>query len=212
MLKAKHELIAIVIVLLFGIGLFYVGTDGFTAYTEETKRTNKLMEEQPKFPEVTLEDSKEREYSFSEFAGKYVMITFVYTACSDVCPQLEMNLAEVYERVPNEYIGEDIVFLSISFDPTRDDPATLEKYRSFFGSDGETWRMARINDEDELDSLLKDFGVIVIPDGEGDYTHNSAFYLVNPDGYLEDVMDFTEIDVAVNEVSSILEREVGEVE
>src|SRR5699024_11465939 len=105
--------------------LFYVCHDDFKAYTSESERTNKLIEEQHRIPDVTLEDSQERVYSFTEFAGKYVFITFIYTACSDVCPQLDMNLAEVYEKVPDHYIEEDLVFLSISFDPTRDDPATL---------------------------------------------------------------------------------------
>jgi len=210
MFKNRHQIIAMTIVIIFGIGLFYIGTDGFQAYTAETARTNKLVDEKPKFPDVTLEDSKEREYSFTEFAGQYVMITFIYTACSDVCPQLEMNLADVYNSIPEQYIGEDIVFLSISFDPTRDDPQTLERYRQYFGSDGETWRMARINDQEELDALLNEFEVIVIPDGEGDFAHNSAFYLVDPDGYLQDVMDFTEIEAASEKVNSILEQEEGE--
>jgi protein SCO1/2 len=187
--------------------LIFTATDGFQAFTVETARVNELLDEQPEFPEVTLEDSKERVYPFSEFEGKYVMLTFIYTACQDVCPELELNLAQVYDSVPDEYIGEDIVFLSISFDPERDDPETLEKYRSFFGSDGETWRMARITDETELNQLLDDFGVIVIPDGYGNFQHNSAFYLVDPEGTLIEVMDYTEIEAASERVISILEEE-----
>src|SRR5690625_7921010 len=70
--------------------------------------------------------------------------------------------------------------------------------------------MARINDQEELDALLNEFEVIVIPDGEGDFAHNSAFYLVDPDGYLQDVMDFTEIEAASEKVNCILEQEEGE--
>ena len=210
MKNKQYNSIAILVVILFGAILFFIGTDGFTAYTVETARVNKLMEENPVFPEVTLEDSKERVYSFSEFEGKYVMLTFIYTACSEVCPQLELNLAEVYKQVPQKYIGKDIIFLSVSFDPKNDDPATLEKYRYYFDSDGETWRMARISDEQELDGLLKEFGVTVIPDENGNFQHNSAFYLVDPDGILIEVMDYEEIDIAVNKVNSILDSKVGE--
>lgn len=203
--------IAVIVVFIFGFLLFYIGTDGFQAFTAETARTKKLIEEQPKFPEVTLEDSKERVYSFSEFQGKYVMLTFIYTACTDVCPEMEMNLYEVYEQIPEQYIGEDIQFLSISFDPENDDPETLERYRAFFRSDGETWRMARINDQNELQHLLNEFGVIVIPDGNGHFTHNSAFYLVDPDGYLIEVMDYQKIDEAAEKVTNILEENAGDV-
>lgn len=210
MKNKQYNSIAIFVVLLFGAILFFIGTDGLTAYTVETARVNKLMEENPVFPEVTLEDSKERVYSFSEFEGKYVMLTFIYTACSDVCPQLEFNLAEVYKQIPPKYIGKDIVFLSISFDPKNDDPATLEKYRYYFDSDGETWRMARISDQRELEGLLKEFGVTVIPDENGNFQHNSAFYLVDPNGILIEVMDYEEIEIAADKVNSILDSKVGE--
>jgi|SRR5690625_1193595 len=210
MTKNNYHYIAIMIVLLFGFILFYIGTDGFKAYTAETARVNKLIEEKPHFPDVTLEDSKEREYPFTQFHGKYVMLTFIYTACTDVCPQLEMNLAEVYEGVPDEYIGEDIVFLTLSFDPEQDTPETLETYRQYFDSDGETWRMARINNKHELDHLLDKFGVVVIPDGEGDFAHNAAFYLVNPEGRLVDVMDYENTQEATLKVTSILDEQVGD--
>lgn len=206
----NRNIIAVVVVFIFGFFLFFIGTDGFQAFTAETARTNKLIEEKPQFPEVTLEDSKERVYPFSEFQGKYVMLTFIYTACTDVCPELEMNLYEVYEQIPEKYIGEDIMFLSISFDPENDDPVTLERYRSFFRSDGETWRMARITDETELQNLLDEFGVIVIPDGNGHFTHNSAFYLVDRDGFLVEVLDYQKTEEAAEKVNSILRENVGD--
>lgn len=192
------------LVLMFGIVLFYIGTDGFQAFTAETARVNQLMDEKPQFPDVTLEDNNGRTYSFSEFEGKYVFITFLYTSCGTVCPELEVNMSEVYKRIPEEYIGHDIQFLSISFDPERDDPKTLDTYRKAFGSDGETWRMARIPEQQELDSLLDRFAVIVIPDEYGNFAHNSAFYLVNPKGQLIEVMDYTLIEEAADRVTEIL--------
>lgn len=207
MFKNRENTISLLIVLLFGCILFFIGTDGFTAYTAETARVNQLLKEKPTFPDVILEDSKGREYSFTEFENKYVFITFIYTDCATVCPQLEFNMGQVYKLLPKKYIGEDIVFLSISFDPERDDPATLERYQNAFGADGETWRMARIVDQDELSSLLEKFGVIVIPDGLGNFTHNSAFYLVDKKGKLVEVMDFTEVEAAAEKVESILNGE-----
>lgn len=202
----NYSRIASITILVFGFLLLFIATDGFQAFTVEQARVNELIEEQPLFPEVTLEDSKGRTYPFSEFQGKYVMLTFIYTACTDVCPELEMNLAQVYQAIPKHYIGEDIVFMSISFDPERDDPETLTKYQDYFASDGETWRMARITDENELNRLLDEFGVIVIPDGYGNFQHNSAFYLVDPNGVLIDVMDYTKIEEASRKVLKVLEE------
>ncbi|UCZ51432.1 SCO family protein [Bacillus shivajii] len=210
MTNKRYTTLSSVLILLFGLGLFYFGTDGFTAYTAETARVNALIDEQPAFPSVTFEDSNAQEFSISELDGKNVFITFFYTACDTVCPILEMNMGQVYNLMPTEYIGDDIIFLSISFDPERDDPDTLDIYRNNLSADGETWRMARINDQEELDALLEAFGVIVIPVNSGHFAHNSAFYFVNREGNLIDVMDFTEVDEAAEKVINHLENEKGE--
>ncbi|MGM8215678.1 SCO family protein [Bacillaceae bacterium W0354] len=195
--------------ILIGMMLIYFGTDGLRAFTAESARIYQLETDKPAFPDVVLEDSLMNTYTFSHFAGKYVFLTFIYTACTDVCPQLEMNLKEVYEKIPNQYIGEDVIFLSISFDIERDHPHQLSKYMSHFDSDGKTWRMARIPNEVELNQLLDKFGVIVIPDGNGGFAHNSAFYLVNREGYLIDVLDYKKTDEAANKLIGVLQDEAG---
>lgn len=207
MIKNRHTLVSCILILVFGMGLFYVGTDGFTAYTAESARVTKLIEEKPAFPDVLIEDSEGRTYSISEFEGKYVFITFIYTGCTTICIKLEENMAQVYDLVPDEYLGEEIVFLSISFDPARDDPATLDRYKDLFKSDGETWRMARIPEKTQLDSLLNKFGVTVIPDDSGNFAHNSAFYLVNRQGTLVNVMDFTKVTEAANTLRQYVETD-----
>lgn len=207
-MKNREQVIAIILVLVFGFGLFFIGTDGFRAFTAETARTNKLIENQPVLPELTLEDSKNRTYSFDEFEGKYMVMTFIYTSCATVCRQLETNLAEIFEAIPEEYFEEDLAFLSLSFDPERDTPEILDRYRTYFGSDGDKWRMARIPDETEMKALLDDFGVIVIPDGEGDFAHNVAFYIVDREGTLIDVIDFQDIEGATEKVLHLLEENV----
>ncbi|WP_175987714.1 SCO family protein [Bacillus sp. Marseille-Q1617] len=205
----NRNLLSTTIVLLFGFGLFFSGTDGFKAFTAEEARLLKLQEEKPEVPDLVLEDSKGSSYTWDEFRGKYVFITFFYTACTTVCPQLETNMAKVYEHVPRESLGEDIVFLSISFAPDQDTPAALTKYKAYFGSDGEKWRMARITEEGELNALLEAFGVIVIPDNNGNFTHNSAFYLVNREGRLQEVLDYRDIDGAAAVVDSYLKMEAN---
>ncbi|WP_113927041.1 SCO family protein [Bacillus sp. P14.5] len=204
MKKPAPTVLACLFVFLFGIGIFYIGTDGFKAYTAETARVNRLVDHQPAFPAVLLEDSSGRKYSIDEFKDKYVFITFFYTACTTVCPQLEYNMSQVYERLPAKDLGEEIVFLSISFDSERDHPDTLDRYKDYFYSDGETWRMARVPDQKELTWLLEYFGVIVIPDGDGNFAHNSAFYLVDKKGKLINIMDYTKVEEAATELKAVL--------
>ncbi|MGM8214609.1 SCO family protein [Bacillaceae bacterium W0354] len=203
-MQKKRTFTSILVVFMFSFIVYFIGTDGFTSYTAETARTNDLIEEQPMFPNVTLEDTNERTFQFSELEGKYVFITFFYSSCSTVCIQLEQNMSDVYDGLDEEYFEEDLVFLSISFDPDRDTPKVLDNYREYFGSDGDTWRIARINDKEELQNLLDAFQVIVIPDGNGHFTHNSAFYLVDPKGKLIDVMDYKKVDQAIKKLEDVI--------
>ncbi|MCT2536340.1 SCO family protein [Aquibacillus koreensis] len=207
--KKDNTKLAILLVIIFGIGLFYISTDGFRAYTAESARMYDLQQEKPTLPNVTLKDSHARTYSFDELAkDKYVFITFMYTNCGTVCPQLELNMRDVYKQIPSHYFENDLVFLSISFDPLRDNPEVLAKYRTYFDSDGETWRMARVNDSEELTNLLETLGVIVIPDDYGNFQHNSAFYLISPKGQLVEVMDFTKVDTAASILLDHLDKKV----
>src|SRR5690606_4004525 len=121
--KNERTRIAVTLILLFGFCLFYYGTDGFRAFTAESARVYQLLEDQPRFPVVELEDSEGRTYPISDFQGKYMLVTFFYSSCPSVCIELERNMSLVYDRIPKAYFDQDIVFLSISFDPDRDDPA-----------------------------------------------------------------------------------------
>lgn len=201
-----HKLLSILLVLIFGVTLLFVGTDGFRAYTAEGARTINLMKEKPQFPNVNFLDSKKRTFSMEEFKGKIVFATFMYTSCGTVCPILQRNLAEVYEAIPQEYLGQDIVFLSITFDNKRDTPEKLEQYRTYFESDGDTWRMVRINNEKDLNNVLEAFGVTVLPDGNGGFVHNTAFYLINQEGSLNRILDFNAPEKAVSTLLPLLKN------
>lgn len=191
---------ASIIVVIFGILLFAVGTSGFRAYTAEAARIIKLNSKQPDFPDITLQDSTGRYFKLTELSDKYVLMTFIYTSCGTVCPQIEMNMAEIYDQLPQEMIGRDLIFLSVSFDPDRDTPDVLEKYRHYFSEDPDNWRMARVPDRGEMNTLLSKFGVIVIPGDNGDYAHNGAFYLVNPEGRLVEIMDYMKVDRVIDKI------------
>src|SRR5690625_7593296 len=113
----------------------------------------------------------------------------------------------MYAPILTRYSCNDLIVLSISFDPKRHTPQILNNYRENIGGDGNIWRMARIADEQQLKATLDGFDIIVIPDGDGDYAHNVAFYLVDPEGYLIDVMDFQDITGATARIMEVLEED-----
>jgi protein SCO1/2 len=77
----------------------------------------------------TLVDQDGREVNFvSEVIGdKIVVMDFVYTTCTTVCPVLTALFGQVQGQL-GERLGEDVVLVSVSVDPTRDTPQRLKAY------------------------------------------------------------------------------------
>ena len=196
--------VGILFALVAGLSLLWIGTDGLRAFTAEKARIIELEREQPKLPSATLIDSNSKNFQLQELEGKYTLLTFMYTSCGDVCPVLERNFAEIYENIPNEVLGKEVVLVSISFDPENDSPTVLKSYSNHFGADGEHWKMATIQDEKELQNVLDALEVVVIPNEYGGYEHNSAFYVINPEGKLTNIFDYQTPQVVVEYMDSIL--------
>jgi len=67
-----------------------------------------------------------------DFRGQYVVMGFVYTNCPDICPLITQNLIKIQKDLgyPN-----NVQFLGVSFDPLRDTPEVLHRYKEVFKVD-----------------------------------------------------------------------------
>lgn len=88
--------------------------------------------------------------------GKKVIVNFIFTTCSSVCPTLQT----VFEGVQDELgsrLGKDVILISISVDPGTDSPERMKAFATEFNAkDGWyflTGEAARINE------VLQAFGV-----------------------------------------------------
>jgi protein SCO1/2 len=82
-------------------------------------------------PEVTLVNQDGRKIRFSDFMGKAVLVTFIYTRCPmpDFCPRLSSEFARIQNELkknPEDYKKTHL--LTISFDPKYDSPSVLHRY------------------------------------------------------------------------------------
>jgi protein SCO1/2 len=67
------------------------------------------------------------------------------------------------------------------------------------------WQAARPLTADGLQSLTAAFGVTIIQDRLGGYTHNAAIHLVDPEGRLVDIFDLGDLD----QLRGAIERKLG---
>lgn len=63
----------------------------------------------------------------SDFEGKVKLVSFIFTACPDICPMTVLNLQRIREAADKKGI-KNIEYIAISFDPERDTPSILKKY------------------------------------------------------------------------------------
>ncbi len=201
-----RNLVSILIVLIIGLLVLWEGTDGLHAFTAETARQIDIMETAPLLPNISLEDGDGKKLQLHDYKGKIVLATFMYTSCGDVCPILEMKFKEVYDSLPKESLGKDVVFLSFSFDQQRDTPERLKEYGKHFDVDGVTWKMVRFTDYEKQQAFLDLIGVIVIPNETGGYEHNSAIYMINEKGNLVEIFDYQYPEKVIHKVSSIIAK------
>lgn len=100
-----------------------------------------LLRQGDPVPEFRLIDHKNRPAALSDFAGKVVAINFTYTTCQlpDFCLRLVNHFGALQRRF-RDALGRDLIFLTITFDPARDQPDVLDRYAAQWKPDPEVWR------------------------------------------------------------------------
>jgi protein SCO1/2 len=91
-------------------------------------------------PDFTLIDQKSRPVTLSAFRGKVVAVNFMYTTCQlpDFCLRIVNHFGALQRRLQND-LGRNLIFLTITFDPVRDQPDVLDHYASQWKPDPNVW-------------------------------------------------------------------------
>ncbi len=73
-----------------------------------------------------LQDQTGETVSLSDFSGKILALTFLYTNCPDVCPLTTESLRKVYASLGAK--AARVAFVAITVDPTRDTVQQIYNY------------------------------------------------------------------------------------
>lgn len=81
-------------------------------------------------PSAALRDQMGREVTAADFAGRDVIITFIYTRCPlpDFCPLMMNRLNDAASRLRKADRRDDVQMVAISIDPVHDTSKVLESY------------------------------------------------------------------------------------
>jgi protein SCO1/2 len=131
-------------------------------------------------PEFSLTDQNGRRVRLADFRGTTIVVTFLFTHCTDVCPVLPQMLARVDQQFP-EAERQKYRFVGISVDPRRDTPQRLKQFLGERGMLESRWTLLT-GSVKELTRVARDYGVVVRPDPRGDLVHNTVFVVIDSAG------------------------------
>jgi len=146
--------------------------------------------------DLVLMDQNGDEMKFvSDVIGdRIVVMDFVYTSCTTVCPVISAVFGQVQTKL-GEQLGDEVVLVSVSVDPIRDTPQRLKAYAAKHNAQpGWIWLTGNKRTVDEvlngLDAYSTNFedhpAMVLVGDGlSGEWSRFFGF--PNPDRLMEQV-------------------------
>jgi protein SCO1/2 len=137
-------------------------------------------------PDLELINQDGKPIRLSDFEGKAVLLTFIYTRCPlpEFCPRLASQFAKIQNslaKTPEDYARTHL--LAVSFDPQYDTPAVLRKYGMAYLQDDASgfshWDFASAP-PDKLRALANAFGLLYVEE-ENQISHTMNIVLIAPD-------------------------------
>jgi protein SCO1/2 len=125
-----------------------------------------------KFADVALLDQNGKVVSLEKdlVSDKIVVMGFIYTSCTTVCPVVSSIMGKVQKQL-GARVGTEVQLVSISIDPQRDDPQRLNDYaRTFQQGPGWSWLTGS---PQSVNATLKGLGAY-----SGDFKNHSPLILV----------------------------------
>jgi len=129
---------------------------------------------QPRVPDVACldQDGKKLRFHTDLVKGKVVVINFIFTNCTYMCPRIGEGVARLQTAL-GDRVGRDVHLISVSTDPVRDTPEKLKAWAARLkAKDG--WTLVT-GEKAEMDRLLK----VLTGDATGNKTHAPLLLIGN---------------------------------
>jgi protein SCO1/2 len=136
-------------------------------------------------PEFLLQDSNGVRSRLTSYAGKVVVLNFIYASCNDVCPLHSERIAEIQDMVNRTPMKDLVEFISVTTDPNNDTPGVLARYGESHGLEHSNWRfLTKTPDQDEASTrrLAEAYGHRFTP-VDGQYqAHGIVTHIIDKGG------------------------------
>lgn len=116
----------------------------------------------------------------ADYRGRPLVVSLVFTACTQSCPLIIERLAKAVE-VAREAVGADsFAVLTVGFDSRHDSPERMRAFARAHGVDEPGWRFVS-GDRPTVDALAEDLGFLRVASPRG-FDHIAQISVIGPDG------------------------------
>lgn len=127
-------------------------------------------------------DNEGRTRSLTDFRGKPLVISVVFTACTQSCPLILQRLADAV-AVARDALGPgSFTVITVGLDPLVDTPDRLSAYAWSQGVDPVDWHFLG-SDKATVDGLVDNLGFTYVPSPRG-FDHIAQVSVVDAEGVL----------------------------
>lgn len=128
-----------------------------------------------------MSDSGEK-LRLDAFKGKWTVLSMMYTSCTSSCPLIVKKMRGLESQIKNK--TPNVQFVLVTFDPSRDTPSNLKKYRERTGIVEKNWHFLSGSDLSTR-RLSMHLGIKYARDAKsGDFTHDNKIVLLSPEGQI----------------------------
>ena len=122
----------------------------------------------------------------SAFAGKTVLLSFIFTRCPDknLCPAISGKYAYMQSHLDPARFA----LVEISLDPAYDSPAILRDYANAYGANTKIWHLFTATGT-VTQRVLDEFGINSLRVSSANFIHNDKLYIVAPTGTIAYIVD-----------------------
>ncbi len=133
-----------------------------------------------------LQDADGNRVRLSDFAGKVVVLNFVFTNCPDVCPLHSEKVASVQEAINPTPMKGLVQFVTITTDPKRDTSKVMKAYGSDHGLDPVNWVFLTSGADlpTATRKLAERYGLRFTLGKDGYQMHGVVTFLIDKSGFL----------------------------
>lgn len=158
-----------------------IASFGYKLWFKDRHTLEHLKANKP-IPELSLTDLQGKMVTNADIVGKVNLVYFFFSSCPDVCLPTSYMLSQVQDELKEkQHFGDKAQIMSITFDPNVDTQSVLQEFSSRYNADSTGWKFLR-GDEAKTRELAEKYGIMVIKDKNGNFSHSNAIMIVDKKG------------------------------